>query len=131
MFFYAHSGVRYLILLVGALTVLYALFGAATRRPYDRAMRGLASGFAGLLHLQLLLGLAVIFTGRFYPSLIGHIFMMLLAAAAAQIPVSVMRRRPREERTWLPHAVWAGVALVLVVGGIMAIGRPLFGTAGP
>ncbi|MCH7564247.1 MAG: hypothetical protein IH968_10535 [Gemmatimonadetes bacterium] len=127
-FFYGHSGFRYLILLVGIATVLYALFGAIAKRPYDKPMRALSSGLAGALHLQILLGLALIFSGRFYPAITIHFMIMLLAAASAQIPVSVMRRRPAEERSYLPHAIWAVVALGLVAAGVMAIGRPIVGS---
>lgn len=127
-FFYAHSGFRYLILLVGVATVLYALFGAGTRRPYDKPMRALSSGLAGVIHLQILLGFALIFSGRFSQAVAIHFLAMLLAAAAAQIPVSVMRRRPTEEKSYLPHAVGAAVALTLIAAGIMALGRPLLGS---
>lgn len=125
---YAHSGLRYLVLLAGVLAVGYALFGAFTKRDYDKTMRVLGGIFAGSLHLTVLVGVALLFTGRFYPQLIGHVFMMVFAAIAAQLVPSVMKRRPMEERTYLPHAVGAIVALALVVGGIMAIGRPIFGS---
>ncbi len=123
----AHSGLRYRILLGGVLTVLYAAFGVASRRTYDKSMRILASSFVGTIHLQILLGLALLFSGRFQPALTGHIFMMLFAAAAAQIPVSVMRRRPEEQKSYLPHGVGALVALAMIAAGILAIGRPIVG----
>ncbi len=126
-FLTAHSGLRYLILVAGVLTVLYAAYGTATHRAYDKRMRILASSFAGTLHLQIMLGLAVLLSGRFQPALIGHIFMMLFAAVAAQVPSSVMRRRPEEEKSYAPHLVGALVALALIVGGVMAIGRPIVG----
>jgi hypothetical protein len=125
MFFHAHSGVRYLALLFGIGVLGYALFGAATKRPYDKPMRILGSAFAGSMHLQILLGVALGLTGRFAPQVMGHVMMMLLAAASAQIPVSVMRRRPAETRTYLPHVVWTLVALGLMYGGTAAIGRAL------
>ncbi len=125
-FLQAHSGFRYLILLAGVLTLLYSVYGVLSRRPYDRRMRILSSSFAGLLHFQVLLGIALAFSGQFAPVLIGHIFMMLFAAVAAQVPVSVMRRRP-EGKTFLPHAAWTLVALTMIVLGVRAIGRPLFG----
>ena len=127
--YYAHSGVRYLVLLAGVLALGYALWGALARRPYDPWMRRLASGFAGLLHLQILLGVALMFTGRFPPALTGHILLMVLAAGAAQVVPSVMRRRPPEQRTWMPHVVSAAAALTLIVVGILAIGRPVFGSS--
>jgi len=124
----AHSGLRYLILLGGILTVLYATYGAVSGRPYDKIVRILASIFVGTLHLQILLGLLLILSGLFSSTLIGHIFMMVFAAASAQIPVSVMRRRPQEAKSYLPHAVGALVALGLIWFGVTAIGRPLVGS---
>ncbi len=121
--YHAHSGLRYLVLLAGVLALLWALYGALTRRPYGRPMRILASSFAGLLHLQVLVGFALLFTGRFSTALIGHFFAMILAAGTAQVVPSVMRRRPPERRSHLPHAVAAAVALFLIVLGILAIGR--------
>ena len=127
-FLNAHSGLRYLILLAGVLTVLYALYGVASGRAYDKVIRILATSFAGTIHLQILLGLAMLLSGTgFQPVLIGHLSMMLFAAAAAQIPVSVMRRRPEETKSYLPHGVAALVALALIAGGILAIRPSIFG----
>ncbi len=123
----AHSGLRYLILLAGVLIVLYATYGVVSSRAYDKPIRILSSSFAGTLHLQILLGLALLLSGRFQPALMGHIFMMLFAAAAAQIPVSVMRRRPEELKSYLPHGLGAFAALAMIAAGILAIGRPIVG----
>ena len=125
LLFHAHSGLRYLLLLAGVLAVAYALFGLATGRRWDRGMGILASAFAGLLHLQILLGVVLVFTRGYYPALMGHITMMVFAAAVAQVTSSVMKRRPEEERGYTPYLVSTAVALALVVGGIMAIGRPI------
>ncbi len=123
----AHSGLRYLILLGGVLTVLYASYGVASGRAYDKTIRILASSFVGTIHLQILLGLALLFSGMFQPALTGHIFMMLFAGASAQIPVSVMRRRPEELKSYLAHGVGALAALGMIAAGILAIGRPVVG----
>ena len=126
MLFSAHSGLRYLVLLTGLIAFGYAVFGAVTRRPYDRKMLGLASAFAGLIDLQSLLGIGVIFTGRFYPALIGHIVCMVFAIGVAHAIPSVMRRKQPAERTYTPHAIGILIALTLMVAGIMAIGRGPF-----
>jgi|TARA_B110000116_G_C16772851_1_gene554238 hypothetical protein len=125
--FNAHSGLRYLILLFGVLTLVYSIYGIISGKTYDSKIRILASSFVGSIHLQLLLGFALILSGRFQPALIGHIFMMFLAAAVGQIPVSIMRRRPLEQKTYLPHGVGALLALVFIVLGIRAIGRSVLG----
>lgn len=123
----AHSGFRYVVLLLGAATVLYALFGVITKRPVGRPMMRLASGFAGAFHLQILLGLAVLFSSsvvRFVPA---HVITLLFAAVVAQIVPSVMRRTRPERRTHLPYLVSALTALGLAAIGILALGRPVLG----
>ncbi len=126
MFFYAHSGLRYLVLLAGVLALAYFAFGLATKRPFDKGGRILGASFAGLLHTQVLLGILVLVTRFYYPALIGHIVMMLLAVAAAQAPLSVNRRRPQP--TFALPLVGVLLALVFIIGGIMAIGRGVFTT---
>lgn len=126
---HAHSGLRYLVLLAGAAVLVHALVGLLTKRPYDRGMRATGAAFAGLLHLQVLLGLILLLFGTFYPALIGHIVLMLGAAVAAQVPLSMLKRRPIEEQTYLPHVVGTALAILLIWGGVMAIGRGLLEAA--
>lgn len=118
---HTHSGLRYLILLLGIAVVVYALRGAFTRAPYDNRMRVMGGVFGLLMHLNVFVGFVALFGRSFQPYLIGHIIMMIFAAVAAQIVPSVMKQRPMEERTYLPHAVGALVALGLVVAGILAL----------
>lgn len=123
MLFAAHSGIRFLVLVGGLFVVLYAAVGFFGKREYAGAMARLASVFAGLLHLQLLIGFALLFTQPFYTMIIGHLFMMLAAAAVAQFTASVVKRRPQEEKSYGPHLVGGILALAFMAGGIMAIGR--------
>jgi len=125
--FYAHSGLRYLVLLTGLLVIAYAVYGLASRRPYDRTMRILAAIFTGAIDLTALLGLSYLFVGTFYPQLGGHIATMVLAVVVAHVVSAVMKRRPPAERTYMPHVVGTLVVLGLVATGILAIGRPIVG----
>lgn len=127
MILYAHSGLRYLVLLAGVLCVGYALYGLVRRRPYDRTMRILAAAFTGSVDLTVLTGVAVLFTRQFYPQLAGHVGMMVLAAVVAHVVSAVTKRRAPEERTYGPHVVGTLVALALVTAGVLAIGRPIVG----
>jgi hypothetical protein len=131
MLFYAHSGVRFLVLLAGVLTLGYALFGLATRRPYSPTMLTLSRIFAGSVHLQVLLGIVVLLMGRFYSALIGHIMMMVFAAVTATLVPAIMRRRDPAARTWLPHLIGTLVTLALIWFGIVAIGRSPLGMGTP
>jgi hypothetical protein len=123
----AHSGLRYLVLLLGVAVIAYAAYGLATKRPYDQRMRMLGAAFVGTLDLTVLFGLATLVTGRFYPQLGGHIVMMALAVAVAHIVSVVIRKRPPEQRTYLPHIVSALIVLAIISFGILAIGRPIVG----
>jgi hypothetical protein len=125
--FHAHSGFRYIVLLLGAAAFLYALYGLLTGRPVDARMRILGGLFAGAFHLQILLGIALLFSGTFGAMVAGHVLLMVFAAACAQLVPSVMRRRPPEKRTYLPYAIGTVAAIALAVFGILAIGRPVLG----
>lgn len=120
--YHTHSGFRYIALLLGILALGYALYGVATRRTYDPTMRKLAGFFSVTLQINILVGLALLFTSRgFYPQLGMHVLLMVAAAVVAQVVPSVMRRRPMEERTYMPHVVNVAAALALMVFGILAI----------
>ena len=125
--FYAHSGLRYLVLLAGLLLIAYCLFGLATRRPYDKGARILGAAFSGTLDLQILLGILTLIVRPWLPMLIGHIVMMVLAAVVAHVLLVLNRKRPQPNLV-LPLVAGVG-ALALVAGGILAIGRGIFQTS--
>jgi hypothetical protein len=123
----AHSGLRYLVLLLGLAVVAYATYGLATKRPYDQRMRVLSLLFSATLDLQVVIGLVYLFTSTFYPQLAGHLVMMVLAVAITHIVSAVQRRRAPEQRTYAPHVVGTLVTLAIISFGILAIGRPIVG----
>ncbi len=122
--FHAHSGLRYLILLVGAVFLVVLVAGLATKRPFSKLHRILGAAFAGLLHVQVVVGIALVALGRYYPQLIGHMVLMVLAAGAAQALFSINRRRPQPGLV-LPLA-GVVLSLGLIAAGVMAINRGLF-----
>ena len=124
--YHAHSGVRYLVLLLALIVVVTAIHGLVTRRASGKADRVTMSAFTGVLDLQILLGVTLIVAGIFYGALMGHLLMMILAAGAAH-GASVMSRKTTDDRR--AHTLRLGgvvLALVLIVGGVMAIGRTPF-----
>ena len=123
-----HSWLRYAVLLLGLLAFGYALWGALGRRPYQKLMWDLASGFAISLHVQIVLGFLLIFTNRFFSGPLGlHMVLTMVAAALAQMTYSANRRRPREERSYGTHVWGVGLALSLVLAGILVIRSSVFG----
>lgn len=121
--FHAHSGLRFLVLLAGGIALAMMAWGMSGRRPYAGQSRASMAVFAGALDLQVLIGVGLLFVRPFYGALTGHLIMMLAAVGVVH-GLSVYARKLMDARR--AHAVaLAGVALalVLIVGGIMAI-RP-------
>lgn len=123
--FHAHSGLRYLVLLAGLAAFGYTLVAAIRSRPWDRGGRILLASYTGLLDLQVLIGLVLVFLRPFYPMLWGHILMMVLAALVAHVASRFNRKRPPERKSHMTAALGAGGSLVLIVAGIAALGRPI------
>ncbi len=124
--FHAHSGLRYLVLLAGILTLAYTLASAVRGQAWNRAGRAFLASFVGLMDLQVLLGLVLVFVRVFYPALWGHLIMMVLAAVAAHVALALNKRRPPDRQSHWLAAAGSGLALVLIIGGILSIGRPIF-----
>ena len=129
MLFYAHSGIRYLVMLAGLVAVVWLGRATFQGRPYDRTSKVVMSVFTGLLDLQILIGLLLLAVIPFYGMLAGHLVMMFAAAFVAHGVVIANRNRPPEKQS--NGLLLAGVVgtLLLVVAGIMAIGRPIFGSS--
>jgi hypothetical protein len=93
-------------------------------------MWDLSSAFTFSLYLQIVLGFVLIFgtTNRFFDRYLGlHMLLSMAAAALAQMTYTANRRRPREERTYSTHVWGVGLSLALVLAGILAIRRSVFG----
>jgi heme A synthase len=100
----------------------------ATRNGNERISRILGASFAGLIDFQAVLGLVMVLLGLYYPALLGHIFMTVAAAVIAHVAMAMGRRTDPPARGDAIRLLGAIVALLLIVGGIMAIGRPVFGS---
>lgn len=124
--YHAHSGLRFLVLLAGLVALAYFAYGAATRRPADRLGNILGAMFNGLLDLQIVLGFVLILLGLYYPMVIGHLVLMLAAAAVAHVLSVVARRAAEPRRHHVLRLAGVAGALLLVAAGIGAIGRGLF-----
>jgi len=122
-----HSWLRYAVFLTGLAAFGYALWGMLGKRPYQKLMWDLASAFAVSLYVQVVLGFLLIFTYRFFSGTLGlHMVLSMVAAALAQMSYSTNRRRPREEREYGIHVIGVGLAMALVVAGILVIRNSVF-----
>lgn len=123
--FNAHSGLRYLVLLLGVLTAGYALVGYTRKTPVDKAGMTLLRLFTAAIDVQVLLGILTLITGRFYGALIGHLFMMIAAAAVAHLGAVRLKKAEPTTRGWGMLLATALIPLALMIAGILAIQRPI------
>ena len=126
--YHAHSGLRYLVLLAALIALIALTYAVATGRA-TRAASVLAAIFAGLLDLQIMLGVGLVIGGIFPDAAVGHLILMVFAAVVTHASSIVGRRSSSERRELLIRAGGIAIALALVVGGIMAIGRGVLGAA--
>jgi len=126
--YHAHSGLRYLVLLAALAAVIALAWALATARA-NRATRILPAVFTGLLDLQVLLGIGLVIGGLMPDIVVGHLFMMVPALVVAHGASIVARRSANERRALGIRLGGIVVALLLIVGGIMALGRNVFGSA--
>lgn len=126
MVYYAHSGLRYLVLLAGIAAIVVLARGLTGKRPYDRPARISSAVYTGSLHLQVVLGIIMIVLGRWYPALMGHLIMNLLAVAVATVLSGWGRREADSQRGYKYALTGVVVSLLLLMGGIAAIGRHPF-----
>ncbi|HSU14618.1 hypothetical protein [Longimicrobium sp.] len=128
--FHAHSGLRFLVLLAGVVALIVLALGVFGRRPYERPSRISMAVFTGVMDLQVLLGIVMVVLGCFYPALMGHLAMMILAAVAAHGCSVYARKQTDGRRAHTVALVGVVLALLLIVGGISAIGRSPVGSSG-
>jgi uncharacterized membrane protein YvlD (DUF360 family) len=127
MVFYTHSGVRYLVLIAAAAAVVYLLVGMFRGGQYDKVAKILTAAYIGLLDLQVIAGVILYLLIPSYPQLLGHVVMALAAVTVAHV-ANIMNKR-RDEPSLGIALAGVVISLILIAGGIMAIGRPIIGTS--
>lgn len=122
--FMAHSGLRWLVLLVAVIAIVKFLIGWLTRGSYKGMDRGLMAGFSGLMDLQATLGIILLLWGGLagmgFPLYrIEHGLIMILAAVVAHL--SVRWKNADDTTRFRNHLFLILGSLVLVLIGISVL----------
>lgn len=114
--FMAHSGLRWLLVLVGLFALVKFVIGWVRKGEFTKMDRGLSAGFSGLMDLQVTLGFIFFFWNGSvvgYPmSRIEHMVTMLIAAILGHLP-SFMKKAENKFAIGL-YAVIGALILVFV-----------------
>lgn len=122
----AHSGLRFLVLLAGAIAIAVLFWGWNARRPFAGQSRASLAVFAGAIDLQVLIGVGLLFVRPFYGALMGHLVMMFAALGVVHALAVYARKQEDTRRAHAIALAGAALALLLIVGGILAIRSGLF-----
>ena len=121
MLFYAHSGLRFLVLVAAGIAIAVLLWGWSARRPFAGQSRAVTAVFTRALDLQLLLGVLLVLNRPWYGALMGHCMMMIAAALAAHGLTVYARKQGEPRRAHMISLIGVALALALILGGILAI----------
>jgi hypothetical protein len=130
----AHSGWRYVVIVATFALALYFAYLLAAKPAAHKRERIALAAWGGILDIQLTLGLVLLalYLGndKYYGALMGHWTLGIMAALVGHIPA--FYKRLNGEPTVTARRVM-GLALpilvfLLVLGGLAAINRPLFGS---
>ncbi|MBT1687487.1 cytochrome B [Dawidia soli] len=136
----AHSGVRYLVLLLLIVVIVKSLMGLINKRPFAKGDNLLSLFLLIFTHIQLLLGLFLYFVSprvNFGPEAMTdyyryftaeHITGMLVAVVLITIARSTSKRMTdpaaKHKRLFLFNTIALVIILiVLVLGGVKIVGR--------
>ena len=121
----AHSGMRFLVMLLAVMTAVYAIAGMLRKTPVDKTAMTLLRVFTVLLDVQIVLGILTLISGRFFGALIGHLIMMIAAAAVAHLGAVRLKKAEPAARGYGLLLATSLIPLALIVGGILAIQRAI------
>jgi uncharacterized membrane protein YozB (DUF420 family) len=145
---FAHSWIRWVVLLLGLTAFVFAASGRFRKRPWTSRDEAVGRWFVISVDVQVLLGLVLylLFSSFTVPALrnladamadtiirfwaVEHLVGMLAATAFAHVGRRRIRKAPDAARKHFTAAVFFGLALVLMVISIPwpfgATGRPMF-----
>lgn len=134
---FIHSYLRWVVLALALVVIVKSLLGWTQGKSYESLDNGLASGFLGSLHLQLVLGLILYFAGdkglaliqangmgevmkdstlRFWA--VEHIFTMIIAVVVATIGRARSKRAETGPRRHKTVFIFFLIATVLVLARV-------------
>ena len=117
-----HGGVRWLVALVALIAIVRLGLGWLRRSEYKGMDRGLMAAFSGLLDLNALTGLILLFGlgGGLMRHRLEHLATMVLALIAAHLSV-IWRRSDNDAAKFRNNLVVILVAIVFVVVGVVRL----------
>lgn len=140
---FVHSWLRWVVLGAAAFALFRSIRGATQGSTYEPADRRAGLIFTSALDTQVLLGLILYFVSPLTPGsgeafraamkiremrffAVEHVTAMVLALVAAHVASVLARKAATDAEKHKRTAIGIGVSLLLVLGGLPWVLRPLF-----
>ena len=120
---FLHSWVRWLVVLVALIDLIYFAIGWLRGRDYDKTARRLMSAFSGIISLQWLLGVVFLVvlgsqTGFGVRHYWEHLTVMTIAVFVSNVPNILRRRELTGAQRYLVNLGSIVAVIILVFIGI-------------
>ncbi|PIB35842.1 hypothetical protein BFP72_10780 [Reichenbachiella sp. 5M10] len=132
---YAHSWLRWIILILAVLTIFKSFMGSKGSIPYSKADNAIASAFVGCIHLMFLLGLGLYFTSPYAFNAFGgsesvmknatlrywaveHVTIMIAAIAVITIGKAKAKRASTDKEKFKKQLIFFSIGLILILSRI-------------
>ena len=138
----AHSGIRYLVMLLLLVAIVVAFMGWFGNKTYTDGNRKINLFTLIFTHIQLLFGLFLYFKSPFSQAsnmadamkdstlrywTVEHAVMMVIAVALITIGHSKTKKLQEALAKHRTVAIFFSLALIVIIAAIVQSGRPLFG----
>ncbi|NLJ08288.1 MAG: cytochrome B [Sphingobacteriales bacterium] len=134
-----HSFIRYIVLLLLVLVIIFSFHGFIRKRSYLKADRFLLTFLTSFSHLQLTLGIILYFISpwvifnadtmknqMFRYWTVEHLLMMLLAVVFISIPGLSVKRLKNNLQQHRRTFIWTSLSLLFIITTIVLSQRPFF-----
>lgn len=132
----AHSGFRWLALLLALVVILKSLAGLLSKSGYQKLDNIFAASFVGTMHLQFLIGIVLYFflspvtkaafqdfgaamkNGDLRFWAVEHLFIMIIAIVLAQVGRSSSKKAATDNSKYKKQLIFFSLSLILMLAGI-------------
>lgn len=134
-----HSFIRYIVLLLLVLVIIFSFHGFIRKRTYLKTDRFLLTFLTSFSHLQLTLGIILYFISpwvifnadtmknqMFRYWTVEHLLMMLLAVVFISIPGLSVKRLKNNLQQHRRTFIWTSLSLLFIITTIVLSQRPFF-----
>jgi NADH:ubiquinone oxidoreductase subunit 2 (subunit N) len=130
---HAHSGLRWIALLLLLITIIKAFSGMSGNKVFTAGDKKLALFTLITMHLQLVIGLSLYFIGKYYQAIdttdesvkslnrffrMEHSLMMLIAIALITVGYSKAKRADSSKAKFKSLAIFFTIGLVIILAMI-------------